>query len=105
MITKKFMPTLHIHFHSMSEAYDLYETYAVLFGFNMRKNRKRNGGRAQDFECSFADKITHSRGSDRDHGKTSKKGMQSNAVRNEHERRGRVFFLKKGHTRAQPCPH
>lgn len=104
MITKKFMPTLHIHFHSMSEAYDLYETYAMLFGFSMRKNRKRNGGRAQDFECSFADKTTHSRGSDLDHGKTSKKKECKAMVCAMNTRDWVVFFLKVS-TRAQPYPH
>jgi hypothetical protein len=45
--------------------------------FDVRKNRKRNGGRAQDFECSFARKFTGSIGADRDHAKTSKKDCKA----------------------------
>jgi hypothetical protein len=43
----------------------------------VRKNRKRNGGRAQDFECSFAGKFTDNIGADRDRAKTSKKDYKA----------------------------
>jgi hypothetical protein len=45
----------------------------------VRKNRKRNGGRAQDFECSFAGKFTDNIGADRDRdrAKTSKKDCKA----------------------------
>jgi hypothetical protein len=73
MISDKFVPTHDMHFDNMVATYDFYETYAMLACFNARKNRKRNGGRAQDFECSFAGKFNDSIGKDHDHAKTSKK--------------------------------
>jgi hypothetical protein len=71
-ISDKFVPTFDMHFDNMVEAYDFYETYTMLAGFDVRKNRKRKGGRAQDFECSFAGKFIDSIGADRDRAKTSK---------------------------------
>jgi hypothetical protein len=62
------------------KAYDFYETYAMLIGFDVRKNRKRNVGRAQDFECSFAGKFTDSIGAHHDRAKTSKKKGRTTMV-------------------------
>ena len=69
----KYVPTLDMCFESAEDALAFYATYALLAGFNIRKNRKRNNGRAQEIECSFNGQHTGGPGPDRQRGKTTKK--------------------------------
>ena len=69
----KYVPTLEMNFHSAEDALAFYITYAQLAGFNIRKNRMRNNGRAQDVECSFSGKYKGGPGPDRQRAKTTKK--------------------------------
>lgn len=95
MVSAEFVSTLEMHFDDMDEAFAFYETYAMLAGFNVRKNRKKNNGRAQDFECSFAGKPIDSRGADRLIAKTSKKRDCKAMVKAKSAvDGGRVYFTK-----------
>lgn len=97
-----FMPTLDMHFDFMGEAYDFYETYAMIADFNVRKNRKRNNGRAQHFECSIVGKVTNSIAANRDHAKTrNKKDYKAMVCAMITKDGGHIFY--KGHSGAQPC--
>ena len=65
-------------FENIDKAYDFYVLYAMLAGFNVKKNRKRYGKRGQDFECSFEGKHKKSPETDKVHDKTTmRKGCKA----------------------------
>jgi hypothetical protein len=72
-IDKKFVPTLDMSFDTAEEALRFYRDYASLAGFDVRRNRFRNGGRAQEVECKFSGTYTGGPGPDRSRGKTTMK--------------------------------
>jgi hypothetical protein len=71
-IDKKYVPSYEMWFQKAEEALDFWKAYAHLAGFPVRKNRKRNGDRTQEVECSFAGAYTKGPGDDRVREKTTK---------------------------------
>jgi hypothetical protein len=60
-------------FDTSDEALRFYRDYVALAGFNVRRNRHRNGSRAQEVECKFSGTYTGAPGPDRERGKTTMK--------------------------------
>ena len=60
-------------FDTSDEALRFYRDYVALAGFDVRRNRHRNGGRAQEVECKFSGTYTGGPGPDRERGKTTMK--------------------------------
>jgi soluble lytic murein transglycosylase-like protein len=50
-----------------------YVRYAQLAGFDIRRNRTRNNGRAQEVECKASGQYNGGSGADRTRAKTTKK--------------------------------
>jgi hypothetical protein len=76
----KYVPTLDMYFESAEDALAFYIRYARLAGFDIRRNRTMNNGRAQEVECSTSGEYKGGLGLDRTRGKTIKKKIQSNGV-------------------------
>jgi hypothetical protein len=47
----KYVSTLDMFFESAEDALAFYVRYARLAGFEVRRDRRRNNGRAQEVEC------------------------------------------------------
>jgi hypothetical protein len=69
----KNVPTLDMYFESAQDALAFYIRYARLAGFDIRRNRKRNNGRAQEVECKANGQYKGDPAPDRTCGKTTKK--------------------------------
>ena len=94
-IDKRFVPNLEMHFDSMDDAFQFYQSYAHLAGFDVKKNRKRNSGRGQDFECSFAGMHKNSPGAERIRAKTTKrKNCKAMVCAVKTKDGDRIFFKK-----------
>lgn len=86
---------MEVNFESMDEAFEFYRSYAQLAGFNVKKNRTRNGRRAQDFHCSFEGKKRNSPGPNRKRARTTMKTGCKAMVRAMKARDGaRTYFTR-----------
>lgn len=72
-IDNKFVPKHEMYFKTAEDALEFYRVYASLAGFGIRRNRKRNGGRAQEVECTFSGAHRNDPGPDRVRDKTTKR--------------------------------
>ncbi|GJN40204.1 hypothetical protein PR202_gb29385 [Eleusine coracana subsp. coracana] len=70
-IGPKYVPHSDMTFESLDEVYNFYAMYAMLAGFLVRKGRKRNGKRGQEYECSFKGNHRGSPRADRKRDKTT----------------------------------
>jgi hypothetical protein len=66
-------------FESAEDTFAFYVKYVQLASFRMRRNKKRNNGRAQEVECLFSGE-KGGLGPDRTRGKITKKKLPSNGV-------------------------
>jgi hypothetical protein len=57
----------------VEDALAFYVTYAWLAGFDIRRNRTRNNGRAREVECKASGEYKGGPGPDRTRAKTTKK--------------------------------
>jgi hypothetical protein len=71
---------LDMFFESAENTLAFYIRYARLAGFDIRRNRTRNNGRAQEVECKASGQYKGGPGPDMTRDKTTKKEMQSNGV-------------------------
>jgi hypothetical protein len=62
-----------MYFESAEDALPFYVRYARLAGFNIRRNRTRKNGRAQEVECKASGQYKGGPILNRTHGKTTKK--------------------------------
>jgi hypothetical protein len=69
----KYVPTLDTFFENAENVLAFYDRYAQLAGFNIRRNRTRNNGHAQEFECKASGKYKGGPGPNRTRDKTTKK--------------------------------
>jgi hypothetical protein len=77
----KYVPTLNMYFESAEDVLAFYVTYTRLAGFDIRRNRTRNNGHAQEVECKASGEYKGSPGPNRTRVKTKKeKEIQSNGV-------------------------
>jgi hypothetical protein len=66
-----------MYFERAEDALAFYVRYVRLAGFNIRRNKKRNNGRAQEIECLASGQYKGGLGPNRTHGKTTKKKWQT----------------------------
>jgi hypothetical protein len=64
---------LDMYFESVEDALAFYVRYARLAGFDIRRNRTRNNGHAQQVECSASGQYKGGPSPDRTRGKTTMK--------------------------------
>jgi hypothetical protein len=69
----KNVPTLDMFFESAEDALAFYVRYAWLIGFDVRRNRTRNNGHAQEVQCKAGGQYKGGPELDRTCGKTTKK--------------------------------
>jgi hypothetical protein len=69
----KYVPTLDVYFESAEDTLAFYVTYAWLASFDIRRNRTRNNGRAQEVECKASREYKGGPEPDRTRAKTTKK--------------------------------
>jgi hypothetical protein len=69
----KYVPTLDMLFESAEYALAFYVRYARLAGFDVRRNRTRNNGHAEEVECKAIGQYKGGPGPNRACGKTMKK--------------------------------
>jgi hypothetical protein len=68
----KYVPTLDMFFENAEYALAFYVRYARLAGFDVRRNRTRNNGHAEEVECKARGQYKGGPSSDRACGKTTK---------------------------------
>jgi hypothetical protein len=73
IVDVNYVPTLDLYFESAEDVLAFYVRYAWLAGFNIRRNRTRNNGHAQEVECKASGQYKGGSGPDRTCGKTIKK--------------------------------
>jgi hypothetical protein len=69
----KYVPMLDMYFERVGDALAFYVRYMWLADFNIRRNRSRNNGCAQEVEYSASGQYNGGPGPDRTCGKTTKK--------------------------------
>jgi hypothetical protein len=69
----KYIPTLDMFFDSAENTLAFYIRYAQLAGFDIRRNRTKNNGSAQEVECKASGQYKGGPGPDRTHDKAIKK--------------------------------
>jgi hypothetical protein len=71
---------LDMFFESAENTLAFYIRYARLAGFDIRRNRTRNNGRAQEVECKASGQYKGGLGPDMTHDKTTKKKKKCKAM-------------------------
>jgi hypothetical protein len=69
----KYVPTLDMFFESAEDAFAFYVRYAQLVDFDIRRNKTKNIGCAQEVECKASEKYKGGLGPNRTRAKTIKK--------------------------------
>jgi hypothetical protein len=69
----KYIPTLDMYFERAEDALAFCVRYTRLAGVDIRRNRSRNNGRAQEVECLAYGQYKGGLDPDRTHGKTTNK--------------------------------
>jgi hypothetical protein len=73
LVDIKYVLTLDMFFESVENALAFYIRYSRLAGFDIRRNRTRNNGHAQEVECKVSGQYKGGPGPDRTRDKTTKK--------------------------------